>query len=341
MSLTSQHGLLLLPHVQIQNANAISSPLTHGFPAISAFLGTMWALNRRLQTEGLPIALEKVGVITHWHQEQVNQSYVKTFNLSRNPLDKAGKTAAIVEEGRIHLDVSLIFQVRTQGSALAEHGLGGLDQAALQSLAQQIDDQLRMMRIAGGSVIQHSGRRVAAIPPQLHSWPEDTKEQYGLTKSLRRQCLPGFALVSRQKLLQQRWQKLLEQSPQASLLDAWLDLSRFNYSSHQDEGGKVTWKHDRKGWLVPIPVGYTALDELQESGTVRNARDDSTPFRFVESVYSIGEWVSPHRLESIQDLLWHASYDEKLGTYLCSNDYSSEPEQELEEWVELEEFTFD
>ena len=31
-----------LPHLRIQNANAISSPLTHGFPSITAFTGLMW-----------------------------------------------------------------------------------------------------------------------------------------------------------------------------------------------------------------------------------------------------------------------------------------------------------
>ena len=41
-------GLLLLPHLRVQNANAISSPLTWGFPAPTAFLGFVHALERRL-----------------------------------------------------------------------------------------------------------------------------------------------------------------------------------------------------------------------------------------------------------------------------------------------------
>jgi len=31
--------LLVLPRLRIQNANAISSPMTWGFPAMSAFIG--------------------------------------------------------------------------------------------------------------------------------------------------------------------------------------------------------------------------------------------------------------------------------------------------------------
>ena len=50
--MTTENGvskaLLVLPRLRIQNANAISSPLTWGFPAITAFTGLMTALKRRL-----------------------------------------------------------------------------------------------------------------------------------------------------------------------------------------------------------------------------------------------------------------------------------------------------
>jgi CRISPR-associated protein Csy2 len=36
-TLPDSQGLLVLPHLRIQNANAISSPLTHGFPSMTAF----------------------------------------------------------------------------------------------------------------------------------------------------------------------------------------------------------------------------------------------------------------------------------------------------------------
>ena len=54
-TLPSSEGLLILPRLSVQNANAISSPLTHGFPSMTAFLGLMWALARRLETHGLPL----------------------------------------------------------------------------------------------------------------------------------------------------------------------------------------------------------------------------------------------------------------------------------------------
>jgi hypothetical protein len=41
----------------VQNANAIASPLTHGFPSITAFTGLMWALERKLAQAGMPLQL--------------------------------------------------------------------------------------------------------------------------------------------------------------------------------------------------------------------------------------------------------------------------------------------
>ncbi|MBS1209700.1 MAG: CRISPR-associated protein Csy2 family [Proteobacteria bacterium] len=74
---------------------------------------------------------------------------------------------------------------------------------------------------------------------------------------------------------------------------------------------------------MPIPVGYGALSGLYPPGAVANARDATTPFRFVESLYSIGEWLAPHRLQSPQQLLWYADTDVEAGHYRVRNDYAA------------------
>jgi CRISPR-associated protein Csy2 len=113
------------------------------------------------------------------------------------------------------------------------------------------------------------------------------------------------------------------------VLDAWLDLSRFNWRpAERDNHGKVIWRHDRpagSGWLVPIPVGYAALGELHPPGSVRDARDANTPFRFVEGLYSLGQWISPHRLERPDQLLWFADSQPEAGHYRCRNAFADTP----------------
>ncbi|AZV94611.1 type I-F CRISPR-associated protein Csy2 [Bordetella sp. J329] len=316
-------GLLVVPHVRIQNANAISSPLTHGFPAMTAFLGLMWALERKLAVANIPLVLEKVGVICHWHEEQVNDGYVKTFRLSRNPVDKDGSTAAIVEEGRIHLDITLVFQV-DGGDVDDRNNVLYQDQEKRQELAWAIRHMLAAMTIAGGSVVHHSPEPGQSMTPALFAIPGNAEDRLAQFRLLRRRWLPGFALVSRDDLLQQRLAQLQTEQAEATALDAWMDLARFNWRSTEDDKGKVNWKHDRPqgaGWLVPIPVGYGALSELYPGGQVEHARDRKTPFRFVESVYSLGQWISPHRLSAITDILWWTETRAEQGLYQCCNGY--------------------
>jgi CRISPR-associated protein Csy2 len=89
---------------------------------------------------------------------------------------------------------------------------------------------------------------------------------------------------------------------------------------------RVEWRNDgREGWLVPIPMGFAALSGLHEPGTVAGTRDAATPLRFVEGVYGIGQWISPHRLRRFEDLFWSAEHDEALGLYRCSNGFKPSP----------------
>lgn len=322
-TLPASPALLVLPRLRIQNANAISSPLTHGFPSMTAFLGFMWALERRLADTEFAIGLQSMGVVCHDFDEQVTQGgYVKAFRLSRNPVDKDGSTAAIVEEGRIHLDVTLVFGVT--GRFVAQ------DDVERQRIADGIAGIVAGMRLAGGSVFAPT-RHDRHARPWLRVVDQDPAVARHQFRRWRRQWLPGFALVARDDLLQQRIRHGLN-STNASPLDAWLDLSRFNWRSRRIETKnestgetkvRIEWNHDRtEGWIVPIPVGYCALSDLHEAGSVRNARDQDTPFRFVESLYSIGQWIGPHRLSHPDQLLWYAHSDDAKGVYRCRNDYA-------------------
>ncbi len=323
-------GLLVLPHLRIQNANAISSPLTWGFPSITAFLGVMHALERRLSTASIRLPFVGVGVICHHFEAQASRSgYTHAFHLTRNPVDSAGDTAAIVEEGRIHLDVTLAF------------GVGGLDGRAVGAasaerraeIAEHVADVVGGMRIAGGSVMPALPRRRQRTTPYLAPMPGGEANDAAFCK-LRRQWLPGFALVSRDDLLASHLAQMRERQPDATLLDAWLDASRLNYrctklettdSATGTTTTDVEWIAERPpGWIVPIPVGFGALSELHAPGSVAGARDRTVPFRFVESLYSLGQWVSPHRLRDTGDLLWFNTAEPDSSSYRCSNHYRGE-----------------
>ena len=115
----------------------------------------------------------------------------------------------------------------------------------------------------------------------------------------------------------------------SAMVDALLDLSRLNIEPVSSPSAdpalpdQVKWEIRRKaGWLVPLPIGYAGISPLYVPGDVENARDGTTTFRFVESLYSLGQWISPHRLDSLQQLLWTQESDAANGIYRCTNRYS-------------------
>lgn len=320
---TPLKALLVLPRLRIQNANAISSPLTWGFPAITAFTGLMTALERRLGPQA-GVAFYGVGVICHGFEAQVtHEGYTRSFNLTRNPVLQDGSTAAIVEEGRVHLDITLVFDVEL---ALPQSG-----EAERALLAARIGELMAGMRVASGSVMPALPGVFRKHPrSQLVLLSDNQDERTKQFRLLSRRWLPGFALVSRDDLLQARLLELQTTQPETTLLDAWLDLSRLNYRATkqvaQDENAgaeaqeTIEWNMDtRAGWTVPMPVGFTPLTALHPPGAVAGARDVSVPFQFVESVYSIGQWISPHRLSDVDQLMWQPIHDPGTGLYRCIN----------------------
>lgn len=337
MSQCNASHVLVLPRLRVENANAISSPMTHGFPSMTAFLGFMWALERKLSQRGQSVHFNAVGVVCHDFQEQVSDGYPGTFNLTRNPIwgrqqtkligsDGSAGTPAIAEEGRIHLNISLLL------------GFSGVDdKKALQAEVARI---LPTMRVAGGTLLPRTAREHHLHQPFLLDLTGTLDDQREVFAKERYKLLPGFALVSRDDALEDRFDELKSNNSEATRLDAWLSLvrSEWRYEADDEQPKKGQWKSTRKpgdGWLVPIPVGYGALGELHEPGSIANARDKTTPFRFVESVYSVGQWISPHRTDHVSQLLWYADSHADEGLYRCRNDFKQPPEMANESNADL------
>jgi CRISPR-associated protein Csy2 len=315
--------LLLLKHLKVENANAISG-MTWGFPSPTNFLGFAHALSRKCQAKwGVQASLGGVGIICHNHQVHTQRpsGFEHVFALSRNPLTKDGNTAPFNEEGRMHMTVSLLVECEFDPLTLA---LGDdLPEQRIRQFEARILDWLVTQRLAGGIITQTGRIRYL----QLDESSDDGQRVF------RREMLrliPGFVLLDRSDLLAQHHQVQQQQNPDAELLDSWLDFVALCYQPEPTglEGGetptpgetKAEWNikpkpGTGKGYLVPLAVGYQAISELYDAGRVSRARDNSVPFRFVESAYSIGEWCSPHRLRSPEDLLWQYRYSG--DAYLC------------------------
>jgi len=284
---------LLLPNMKIHNANALSSPYTIGFPAMTAWLGFMHALERKLRDT----AFEQVrfkGVIVscldmHLHTYKGQGDYVHSIVATGNPLDKSGKRPSFIEEARCDLEVSIAI----------ECDLGVIDYDLFTGC---IDSILHTMKLASGDII--------CFKPSLHVEVENTQP-----RALTRYLMPGFCLVSRQELMQ------ASMNEGKDAIDGMLDYLKTTTDVEINEEHKATKSKPYKkegGWIVPIAVGYQGISEL---GKLKNTRDSTTPHRFAESVVTLGEFKMPYRFETVDEMVWR--YQEYQGDdlYLCKNNY--------------------
>lgn len=302
-------ALLILPRLAIQNANCISSPLTWGFPSIAAVLGFVHALQRSCNTKYPTLSFTATAIVCHQFDPLVflpPGTRDMVFRLTRNPIDKTGKTASFSEEGRAHMTVSLLLQV--QDAQYYE-----LNEQQALHMAAEILEIAYTHRFAGGSIFppKHDKNR-----PNILDWSFDGTT---LKKALR-QLLPGFLLIGREDLLAEQIDTMQSTQTDVTALDALMEIAAFRSEPETQDSNteNVEWiVAKRPGWIVPIPVGYRSISPLHQPETVTNARDNSTPFAFTECIYSVGQWISPHRINENSRIFWQYRHDSEKGIYQC------------------------
>jgi CRISPR-associated protein Csy2 len=283
--------LIILPHIKIHNANALSSPYTIGLPAMTAWLGAVHALQRKLQLSGFEaIRFNAVGVVCHQLDLQTHKdahAYESVIIGTANPLDKAGKRPSFIEEARCHLDVSLLIEY------------DGIYQNEMDEFLTKLAEILSTLKMASGDILSFKKPFGSVVN-------EDAQH-----KKLMAQLMPGYVLVERKDLMQEAMKAGQD------ALDALLDGLKVTHVSQMDEEEHVTWKSSRAqlGWIVPIATGFHGISELGQAG---HQRDSETPHRFAESLVTLGEFKMPYRITDLNHLLWHYQTDLTNNLYFCS-----------------------
>ena len=286
--------LLLIPHVRIQNANALSSPFTIGFPAMTSWLGAVHALQRELNAKGIAVNFDGVGVISHQFNLQVHKGpsdFEYSIVSTANPLDKEGKRPSFIEEARCRLEISLVIQCS---------GIVKLDEPLVIKI---INHHLNgRMKMAGGDIL-------GVEQPAFY-------REFNLIKS---KLMPGYALIERRQLMVDA----MKQGQDA--LDALLDYLVIHRRCEQHEQHSeiiINWSGTRKptgpngerGWIVPIATGFQGISAL---GQAKNQRDPEVPHRFAEAIVTLGEFKMAYKVQCLEELLWHYHYDADNHLYLC------------------------
>lgn len=283
--------VLLIPKINILNANALSSPYTIGFPAMTAWLGAVHALERKLNIHSAfeNIRFKGVAVICHKFNLQVHKDSsdrIYSIIATGKPLNKHGERCAFVEEARCHLNVSLVVLCG---------GVSSIDESAMIETVKQC---LISMKIASGDVLDFG------MPDLINV------QDIAGYKELMRHLIPGHCLIERRDLMT----KSMEEGEDA--IDAILGYLTVFHRCSKDQNGQVMWNSGRKqdGWIVPVATGFHGVSELDFA---ENQRDPVTLHRFAESIVTLGEFVAPYRINNLEDMLWYAKVDMKNDLYLC------------------------
>ncbi len=298
--------LLLLPHIKVQNANAISSPFTIGFPAMTAWMGAVHALQRKVNSSDLlNVNFDRVAVVSHNMnlQTKIGQGdFISSIIVPKRPPStkkeltdfNAGSAPSFIEEARCHLDVSLLI----------EYSDVHKDDEAV--FIEQVAHHLNAsMKISGGDIVSFK-------EPKLHRIEEGNDAEL---RRLTRRLMPGYAIIERRELMIEAIEQGLD------TIDSLLDYLAIHHSCEQDDAGNAIWTSQRKtsGWIVPIATGFHGITEL---GIVKNQRDPDLPHRFAESVVTLGEFRMPHRIYSLDEILW--AYHTENNLYLCQQNRQRE-----------------
>lgn len=321
--------ILIIPKIEIQNANALSSPYSIGFPAMTAWLGAMHALQRRLQQQAKlqkvdgpfmsqlkNISFKGLAVISHRFNLRTYREdgdFVSSIIGSSHPLvpkKEKGKPEgnavrpSFVEEAKCHMQVSLLIEIDTQNWNLSDW----------QPLTQQVDHQMMAnMKIAGGDILSCQPAWIQTIATQIEH------------NCLIRKLMPGHCLIERRDLMSQ------EMRNGKDAIDALLEFLYIKHhckweendigsleknETEEEEHKPFYWKSNKKelGWIVPIATGFQGISEL---GKAEHQRDSETPHCFAESMITLGQFIMPYRLENLDQMLWHYHYDSKQNLYLC------------------------
>lgn len=287
---------LFIPKMKIHNANALSSPCTIGFPAMTAWLGGIHALERRLKSQGFTeVKLTGVGVSCHCFNLHTKKGpgdrYWSVVGTS-NPLRKKGASwerPAFIEEPRCDLLVSLLVETE---------GVNGDNQEAV---LEAVKRNLYQQKMASGDI-----QLIGKLSVETVDNADEISE-----KRLLQKLMPGYVLIQRQDLM--------EGDDGGDALDRLLSYLKLNVTNVSQEAPQPVWQYSKKasGWIVPVAVGYKALSPLCR---VENQRDPAVPHRFGESLVTLGEFKMPYRFDSVDEIIW--KYDTSRideGLYLCTN----------------------
>lgn len=292
---------VVIPSLQVRDFNAESNQYVVGIPAMTGFTGFGHGVERYLQTLGWDLQVEGVAVMLH--ELRIHDGHPKCPAAMQGAKDFINPP--IIEEIKGDLRVTLVLRLTGDDSdALARKVEESFSTPAMR---QALSEWIYANPCCGGSCQEMKGLRLIPASDEF------------LLKILQRlqQHDKGFWVVPRHDLL------LQHQADGQDVLDALFDTQR-RTKQKIEPYAEVQWRRDgwirqEKRWLVPLAVGYQAIEMPQPRGGVRKglAQVYAEPLTGLgELVYAAhGLWQADFVFERV---FWVHRHDAQQQTYFVT-----------------------
>lgn len=292
---------VVIPGLQVKDFNAESNQYVVGIPAMTGFTGFGHGLERELNRLGWALQVEGVAVMLH--DLQLHEGHPKCPAAMLGAKDFINPP--IIEEIKGDMRVTLVLRLvgNYDDEALSEKLE---DRFASVEMRQALYDWIHAHPCCGGSCHDLKALRLLVAT--------ETEDDAVLLKALRRlqQHDKGFWVVPRDDLLSER------QAEGQDVLDALLDTQR-RMKQADGHWRRDGWIGDEKRWLVPLAIGYQAIETPQPRHGVRKA----APHLYAEPLTGLGELVyASHwlwRADFVMDsVFWVHRHDAQQQTYFVT-----------------------
>ncbi|MDW9478891.1 hypothetical protein GOB57_09360 [Sinorhizobium meliloti] len=287
--MTTTSTYIVVGPVSIDGMTAQQPDIVAGFPAPTAVagLGHKFALDLSAALGGI---VKSGGAAVIVHDHSVMAGHVK-LPLEDKAKIRANKGASILDEMRARVTVSLVFALEFMQDV----------QDAV--LIEEAEKLVPAMYFGGGKVFPSIGGHRSKVLV--------AKGQDGLTSALY-EIPAGFALLDRSDLLE-------ASTENKDPLDALLDIIEF--VPHDTGEGEPRYTRRLPGWLVPVFVGYQAIERRKVRSGLRHAA--AIGHVFAESIYSVGEFRSLRGMlakdpETLSSAFWKHRHNPQTETYFVS-----------------------
>lgn len=273
---------LLLPDLTIQSAPIFQPDIISGALMPTALAGFGHKLCLDL-SKRLGIECEGTGVSMIVHSQEVTAGQPK--HLPQKPNETNAPDSFDV---RSHNKISLVLRVNVPEEA----------ELTIPVVAQQL---LVGAFLAGGKVFPSA--TLPVIYQELHDLLPHISQ--------------GFVLLDRNDLLSS-----YASETGCDTLDALLDLIEMTPVAFSADGTPMAWERAASGWIVPLSVGFQAINKA--TVRARTRLSDGSPHVFAEAVYSVGEYRSltslkiSNQTELLDQSFWSHRHNPETGTYFVS-----------------------